>query len=62
MVKLTKAEIRAYAAEINAAHFPFFCARTGELAESLRDVVRTSVWDLLHHGFLHSWKITRLWQ
>lgn len=62
ILNLNNAEIASYASGIDARRFPYFCAETGELAESLRYVIRETIRDLLYHGFLHRWKRTRSWQ
>ncbi len=61
-VKLSHAEIREYALNIDATRFPYFCAATGELAESLAYVVCTSIRDFCRYGIAHRWKISKAWQ
>lgn len=61
-IPLSDAAIRSYAESIDAAQFPYFCAATGELAESLSYVIRTTIRDFIKCGVLHCWKKTSLWQ
>ena len=61
-ITLSKAEIRSYAESMDAAQYPYFCAATGELGESLSYVIRTTIRDFIKCGILHSWKKTSVWQ
>jgi len=59
---LSREDVVAYARTINPRLYPYFCAATGELSDSLWAVIRTSVQDFCQHGFVHSWCRTRSWQ
>lgn len=52
---MNRTQIRSYAASIDPARFPYFCAVTGELAPSLRYVIHASVVDLFKYHIIHHW-------
>lgn len=56
---LSDAATLSYAHGLDARQFPYFCAATGELADSLRYVIRATFLDLFRCGVLHCWKRTR---
>ena len=58
----SNAEIHSYVESVDAAQYPYFCAATGELAESLSYVIRTTIRDFVKYGILHRWKKTSVWQ
>lgn len=60
--KYPKSSTISYAGGIDCYRFPYFCAGSGEMVESLWELIRVSVRDLFLHGVLHRWKRSRFWQ